>query len=368
MIDGQDLMRQISNAGSMMDPALSDRDVERLLAGAARRRRRRRMRRIALTGATALALALTVGGLAHRRPDAHQSGLATRHSESPLPVDHRPGDNRILRLTDGSTAMALDPTTELAVTQDTNERVAVALTRGRGRFDVTPRPARTFVVHVGDVTISVLGTLFTVERVADRVGLSVEQGTVRVDWGVGSTVLKEGGSGWYPPLVMSALSDSAASQPKTNRSPGARAARRVPALDSSSSSAPTDEERIESAEKLLAAADDARLSGHPEQAVSLLRRLLRDHRGDARAPLAAFTLGRMLLMELATPLEAAAVFAEARRLAPQGPFAEDALAREVESLSQAGASALAKTRAQEYLRLYPDGRRATVVRRMAGIQ
>jgi transmembrane sensor len=139
-------------------------------------------------------------------------------------------------------------------------------------------------------------------------------------------------------------------------------------LDSSVSVAPAELEKTESAEQLLAAADDARLSGHPQQAVVLLRRLLRDHRGDARAPLAAFTLGRMLLMELANPIEAAAVFAEARRLSPQGPLAEDALAREVESLSQAGALALAKTRAQEYLRLYPDGRRATVVRRMAGIQ
>jgi transmembrane sensor len=199
MVDGQDLMRQISNAGSSMDPALSDRDVERLVAGASRRRRRLRMRRLAFAGATALALALTVGGLIRRSPDPFQPGLATRPSAASLPVDNRPVGNRVLLLTDGSTVVALDPATELAVTRDTHERVAVALTRGRGRFDVTPRPARTFVVHVGDVTLSVLGTLFTVERVADRVGLSVEQGAVRVDWGVGSTVLKEGGSGWYPP-------------------------------------------------------------------------------------------------------------------------------------------------------------------------
>jgi transmembrane sensor len=368
MVDGQDLMRQISNAGSSMDPAFSDRDVERLVTGASRRRRSRQIRRLAFTGATALALALAVGGLTHRRSDSFQPGLAKTHPASPLSDDTRLNGDRILRLTDGSTAMALDPTTELAVTQDSMERVALALTRGRARFDVTPRPARTFVVHAGNVTISVLGTLFTVERVADRVGLSVEQGTVRVDWGVGSAVVKEGGSGWYPPLVMRALGDPVGSQPKTGRSPAVRSARHASLLDSSASVAPAELDKTEGAEQLLAAADDARLSGHPEQAVALLRRLLRDHRSDARAPLAAFTLGRMLLMELANPIEAAAVFAEARRLSPQGPLAEDALAREVESLSQAGVLALAKTRAQEYLRLYPDGRRATVVRRMAGIQ
>jgi len=46
-----------------------------------------------------------------------------------------------------------------------------------------------------------------------------------------------------------------------------------------------------------------------------------------RAPLAAFTLGRMLLMELANPTEAAGAFAEARRLSPHGPLAEAALAK-----------------------------------------
>jgi transmembrane sensor len=229
------------------------------------------------------------------------------------------------------------------------------------------------VVNAGDVTISVLGTLFTVERVADRIGLTVEQGTVRVEWGVGSAILKEGASGWYPPLVMSALGGRAATRETTNRSPTARSARRSPSLASShdSSSFPvparTEEtEERETAEQLLIAADNARLSGNPEQGVFLLRRLLRDHRSDARAPLAAFTLGRMLLMELANPIEAAAAFAEARRLSPLGPLAEDALAREVEAFSQAGASALAKARAQDYLRLYPDGRRADAVRMMAG--
>ena len=119
---------------------------------------------------------------------------------------------------------------------------------------------------------------------------------------------------------------------------------------------------------MLVAADKARISGHVEQAADLLRRLLREHRTDARAPLAAFTLGRMLLMELERPLEAAAAFAEARRLSPGGPFAEDALAREVEAFSKAGATTQAHDSAEEYLRLYPEGRRAATVRVMGGIK
>jgi len=124
----------------------------------------------------------------------------------------------------------------------------------------------------------------------------------------------------------------------------------------------------ESAADLLQAADKARVSGHAVQAAELLRKLLREHRSDARAPLAAFTLGRMLLMELGRPLEAASAFAEARRLSPGGPFAEDALAREVEAYSKARVTAQAHARAEEYLRLYPEGRRAAVVRVLGSIR
>ena len=62
--------------------------------------------------------------------------------------------------------------------------MAIDLVRGRGRFEVAPRPERPFSVRAGDVTITVLGTVFTVERVADWIGVSVARGRVLVDWGV----------------------------------------------------------------------------------------------------------------------------------------------------------------------------------------
>ena len=117
---------------------------------------------------------------------------------------------------------------------------------------------------------------------------------------------------------------------------------------------------------LLAAADAARLDGRPADGAALLRRLLREHRNDPRAPLAAFTLGRVLLKELDRPRQAAAAFADARALAPRGPFAEDALAREVEAWRAAGETDEAATRAQDYLRRYPNGRRAAAMRAAGG--
>jgi transmembrane sensor len=123
-----------------------------------------------------------------------------------------------------------------------------------------------------------------------------------------------------------------------------------------------------SAEDLMLAADAARLSGHPAEAVPYLQKLLREHARDARAPLAAFTMGRILLAQLARPAEAADAFALTRRLAPEGALAADALAREVEAAAGAGDAGRARARAQEYVSKYPSGRRAEAVRRAGGLE
>jgi transmembrane sensor len=123
-----------------------------------------------------------------------------------------------------------------------------------------------------------------------------------------------------------------------------------------------------SAEGLMLAADAARLSGHAAESVPYFRRLLRDHVTDARAPVAAFTLGRILLSELDRPGEAADAFALARRLAPAGALAPDALAREVEAAGRAGDHARARALAAQYLSRYPAGPRADAVRRAGGVE
>ncbi len=64
------------------------------------------------------------------------------------------------------------------------------------------------------------------------------------------------------------------------------------------------------AEDLMLAADVARLSAHPEEAIRPLRGVCDRHSSDRRAPVAAFTLGRVLLDDLGRPDEAAAAFQE----------------------------------------------------------
>jgi transmembrane sensor len=115
-------------------------------------------------------------------------------------------------------------------------------------------------------------------------------------------------------------------------------------------------------EALMRSADAARRAGHPAQALPYLRRLLRDHPADARAPLAAFTLGRILLAELDRPAEAADAFALSRRLAPGGPMASHALAREVEAAARSGDAARARRLAETYMANYPAGPHLAAVR------
>lgn len=122
-----------------------------------------------------------------------------------------------------------------------------------------------------------------------------------------------------------------------------------------------------SAADLLLLADVARLSRHPDAAVSSLRQLLDKHSDDPRAPLAAFTLGRVQLDDLGRAREAAESFRLTQTLDGDGPMAQDALAREVEAWSRAGEKIRCRERAQEYLRRYPSGRRVQAVRHYAGL-
>jgi hypothetical protein len=108
-----------------------------------------------------------------------------------------------------------------------------------------------------------------------------------------------------------------------------------------------------SVQVLLSAGDRAQLVGHPRQALGFYDQILRENPGDPRAPEAAFIAGRLLLHALDRPRQAAERFAQARRLSPHGPMAEDALAQEIESWARAGQTSRARARAEEFRALYP---------------
>ncbi|HEX5098468.1 MAG TPA: FecR domain-containing protein [Polyangiaceae bacterium] len=372
MSDARDDLGDLERLKRHLEPELSDCDVERLLHGASERRLRRHNRGmlgIGLGLGTAASLVLVVllrlapatSATGGTKPSAgaRPSEVAALGSAAiPAPSVERRAPE-VITLADQSRAIPLAPETRLAVEEDAAERVHLRLERGQARFEVTRRPERSFTVRAASVTVSVIGTTFGVEVVADRVAVNVEKGVVEVDWGVGQKRLLAGESGWFPPLVLSgeaaAPSDGSPPPSKTGHSSSA------PVAGSARSAA-------RGAPELLADVDAARAAGHPDRAVELLKQLLRDYPRDPRAPLAAFTLGRVLLNELGRPREAAAAFNDVRRMAPASQFAEDALAREVEAWSRASEPSRARALAATYLERYPSGRHAPRLKALAGLE
>lgn len=257
-------------------------------------------------------------------------------------------------LSDGSRISIDSPATIIQKTLDSRAEVAFELESGGADFDVARRPGRVFRVHAGPVTVQVLGTKFAVERRQARSAVTVERGRVLVSWAGGSRELAAGEMGVFPPpdaTAKSAVRSEAKSTP-----PLAAASR-------------DGDERVEGPGALFARADRERKAGHPERAIAHLKAITDSYSGDARAPMAAFTRGRLLLESLGRPREAAAAFALARRLTARGtPLAEDALAREVDALRAASDLRSARERAELYRKLYPKGIRLHAVMRSGGLQ
>jgi len=350
-----------TSLGEKIEPAWAPEREDAVRAAIARRATRRRA-----VVRTAVAVASTgmiaVGGFALVRwqsaaPVAAPSPSSSRAAANPPAAG---GAGEIVAVT------RLSSDTVLAPLPDRDGR-GFALRAGGARFAVPHDPAHPFVVAAGDVTIEDLGTTFTVRYLtADRLKIAVEEGRVRVHAGGSDTEVSAGATLEVPvspavegPRTEQRPADVAASswRPLAERGQYEEARR---ALRKAGPSAVRDDTA-----DLLLAADAARLSGHPAEAVPYLERVLRGHAHDPRAGLAAFTLGRVLLDELGRPSEAVDAFALAR--SSGGPLAEDALAREVEALARAGDVTRSRELALLYRRLYPNGRRAKAVSRFGGL-
>jgi hypothetical protein len=110
-----------------------------------------------------------------------------------------------------------------------------------------------------------------------------------------------------------------------------------------------------SAPQLMTLVDIARYSGSRERAIAALRRVVENFRGAPEAPLAAWTLGN-LLDQAGDETGAASEYALYRRLSPGGDFAEDALAREIDSALTLGNLELSARLIAQYENEFPNGR------------
>lgn len=374
-----DFWSKLAEAALHVTPRWTAGREQAALARLEHGRRVRRVRHLATFGALVAALAFVVFRLEGVFSPERKTELVSQAIEQP--AEPIAGQRRLLELADGSNVTTLSTRTRAKIVQESPSDVVIEMSDGQARFEVTPSPRR-FKVLASPVSVTVLGTVFEVFADAQQVTVSVERGRVRVDHLGGSTELSVGQSSSFArtPSARAGTAKPAAAEGGT----ATRAAEATPSRAAVASSRPRwrllaeqgkQSEAYEQLERndgwsrlntvgdLLAAADVARARGDFQRASVLLRRVVNGYPTDARAALAAFTLGKLLVDQLGAPREAARAFASVRALEPGGPLAEDALAREIEALVRGGAHGEARSLAGVYFRLYPNGRRRTLVER-----
>ena len=306
-------------------------------------------------------------GMQHRRQTRRRRGsavavvLLTVLSQLITPTSPPPA-LRFLRLADGSLPLscAVDPeapTRVLVFEEGSSVRLSAGsrwvalrndadvfeteIDRGRVEFQVTPGLNRRWRVRLGAVLVEVVGTEFVLEKTAERLRVAVQRGTVRVSGApVGAVRLLHRGDeiaieqaprvspdAQEPQRVAAVTRDS---EPATGdaRPERARVASTPPLTDRSRSAWRAMAQRGDheaayellgsrgiraeamnaEAERLALLADVARLSGHPQDAVEPLERLLSNYPRSAQAPIAAVVLGRLAMDQLRRPELARSAF------------------------------------------------------------
>jgi transmembrane sensor len=344
-----------------LSPRWTDERAGRVRAALdARGRRRATLRRAALVGASLAAVAGAMVVLHARLFPLRPPAVASLPAAPPEAASAAPT---------AAVTTVLGPDSDL-VADPEGEGRSFSLRKGGARFVVPHDAVHPLRVRVGSAVVEDVGTVFTVRRLTDTAAeVEVDEGRVRVTSRGGSFEVAASERRTFEIDVP----DAGTREPHAPEAPAhaappawrplAESGRYGEAYESLKGATRTVRDE---AGDLLLAADVARLSGHPADAVPFLERVLRSQPNDPRAGLAAFTLGRVLLDELGRPGEAATAFARAAKAG--GPLAEDALAREVEASSRAGDTTRARTLALEYERLYPGGRRSRVVAKFGGLE
>lgn len=308
------------------------------------------------------------------------------------------GDARV-ELSDGSRMWLSNA--RLEVLENDGTAFGLVLGEGTASFDVRPGGPRRWTIACGLASVTVVGTRFRIERSSDRLSVAVEHGAVLVSGERvvdGARRLEAGESieiaaprpppdeDVAPPRPVSIPS------PETSSAEHARIARPAPPLERPERRARGEWRAMAergayadayaalgaggidraipgaSAEELLALADVARLSGHPIEAVAPLELLLREHRGDASAALAAFTLGRVEADAMHRPARAASAFEDAIALGIPRALLADALARLALAREASGDREGAREVAARYLAQAPEGPHAAAMRALEGMQ
>src|SRR5207245_689443 len=115
---------------------------------------------------------------------------------------------------------------------------------------------------------------------------------------------------------------------------------------------------------LFALSDAARLSGHADIAQKSLTALRIRYPKDAKAPRAAFDLGRLAFDQQHDYAAAAGWFSRCLEEDPNGPLDREASGRLIEARKRAGDESGARDAAKSYLVRHPDGPHAPLAKSM----
>jgi transmembrane sensor len=362
-----DLERRLREGPLKIRDVWSAEQTAALSAQVVRLRRRRSLTHVGTLLGAVLSSALVVALWTRNddpKPPRESAQVAAVAAPPVVAVELQP----TLVLGDGSRAEPIDAESRFEITRDRPERVTVVLQRGGARFAVASRAERRFEVESGPVLVRVKGTTFSVTRSEGTTRVAVEDGHVQVFWAGEKAELFAGDAGTFPPpdapLEPPRVGTNAGESAKPSAGAWRELAKKGEFRRAYSAMRDVGTRVADVPEDHMLAADVARLSGHPQQAVVHLRAVSERFPDDPRAPVAAFTLGRVL-KDLERPGEAAAAFRRARTLWPRGPLALDAWAGEAEALRDAGDLEAAERLAVRYLERHPSGRHAQAMRALS---
>jgi transmembrane sensor len=351
--------------------------------------RPRRLLPLALVGVTAVAAVIVAAWHIHR--DAGPLRFADGRELVAMDAGTTPGE---IALSDGS-RIRLSPGAHLEPLESSGTTFSAIVTQGRADFEVRPGGPRHWVIECGLATVEVIGTSFSCDREPGRLRLVVHHGAVLVRGErvpdrarrllAGESlelaeVARRPTTATDDTFALPALPEpaSASGSPATESSVDltkgeegrargrissarswrdlARRGRHGEAYSALGNEGLRRESKHLGVNDLFALADVARLSGHPADAVVPLERILTDFASDARAPLAAFALGRLELDSLGQAHAAASAFHKAIDLGIPSGLREDVRARLVEAYSRSGDVDAARRAADAYVAEFPRGR------------
>lgn len=167
---------ELVSATRILDDARDDPVILAMIAasrGEARAAPARRWRRMAAAAAVLISIGGTAALLVDRQPSPPAVRIAETRYVTPI------GRSRDIALPDG-TLMTLDAASTVRVAASGATR-RVAIDRGQAFFKVAHDARHPFIVFAGGNSVTALGTQFAVRTAADRVVVSLVEGSVRVD-------------------------------------------------------------------------------------------------------------------------------------------------------------------------------------------